>query len=141
MHIADGTWTRCARWTAAAAALRGAAARALLRPGLGLGHRPAAAHRLGRPADRRAMLGCFIGVLSQASARRPRLQDAHEAIAAMVATFIATAVAHYAAPLSLQNVIVASLIVLMPGLTLTTAVAELSEPSSWPRAPRASPTR
>jgi hypothetical protein len=48
------------------------------------------------------------------------------AIAAMVATFIATAIAHFVAPLSLQNVIVASLIVLMPGLTLTTAVSELS---------------
>jgi uncharacterized membrane protein YjjP (DUF1212 family) len=73
-----------------------------------------------------ALLGCFIGVLGQLSERRPRLQDAQDAIAAMVATFIATAVAHYVAPLSLQNVIVASLIVLMPGLTLTTAVSELS---------------
>ena len=73
-----------------------------------------------------AVLGCFIGVLAQLSERRPRMQDASEAIAAMVATFIATAVAHYLAPLSLQNVIVAALIVLMPGLTLTTAVSELS---------------
>jgi len=73
-----------------------------------------------------ALLGCFIGVLSQASEGRPKLQDAHDAIAAMVATFIATAVASFWAPLSLQNVIVASLIVLMPGLTLTTAVSELS---------------
>jgi uncharacterized membrane protein YjjB (DUF3815 family) len=73
-----------------------------------------------------ALLGCFIGALAQASEGRPRMQDAQEAIAAMVATFIATAVAHYIAPLSLQNVIVASLIVLMPGLTLTTAVSELS---------------
>ena len=31
------------------------------------------------------------------------------------------------APLSLQGVIIASLIVLMPGLTLTTAVSELTE--------------
>ena len=73
-----------------------------------------------------ALLGCFIGVLSQLSEGRPKLQDAQDAIAAMFATFIATAVAHYLAPLSLQNVIVASLIVLMPGLTLTTAVSELS---------------
>jgi uncharacterized membrane protein YjjP (DUF1212 family) len=73
-----------------------------------------------------ALLGCFIGVLSQWSEGRPKLQDAQDAIAAMVATFIATAVASFLAPLSLQNVIVASMIVLMPGLTLTTAVSELA---------------
>jgi uncharacterized membrane protein YjjP (DUF1212 family) len=73
-----------------------------------------------------AMLGCFIGVLGQLSATRPKLQDASDAIAAMVATFVATAVASFWAPLSLQNVIVASMIVLMPGLTLTTAVSELA---------------
>ena len=72
-----------------------------------------------------AVLGCFIGLLSHAAESRPRLQDAHDAIAAMVATLLATAVATVV-PLSLQNVIVASLIVLMPGLTLTTAVSELS---------------
>ena len=73
-----------------------------------------------------ALLGCFIGELAQASERRPRLQDASDAIAAMVATFLATAIATFVAPLSLQNVIISSLIVLMPGLTLTTAVSELS---------------
>jgi len=73
-----------------------------------------------------SLLGGFIGVLAQLSERRPRLQEAQDAIAAMVATFIATAVASFWAPLSLQNVIVASLIVLMPGLTLTTAVSELA---------------
>jgi uncharacterized membrane protein YjjB (DUF3815 family) len=73
-----------------------------------------------------ALLGCFIGVLGQLSEGRPKLQDAQDAIAAMVATFIATAVGSFWAPLSLQNVIVASLIVLMPGLTLTTAVSELA---------------
>jgi uncharacterized membrane protein YjjP (DUF1212 family) len=73
-----------------------------------------------------SLLGGFIGVLAQLSERRPRLQEAQDAIAAMVATFIATAVASFWAPLSLQNVIVASMIVLMPGLTLTTAVSELA---------------
>jgi uncharacterized membrane protein YjjP (DUF1212 family) len=73
-----------------------------------------------------AMLGCFIGVLGQLSEGRPKLQDAQDAIAAMVATFIATAIGTFWAHLSLQNVIVASLIVLMPGLTLTTAVSELA---------------
>jgi len=49
-----------------------------------------------------------------------------EAVAALVATVLATAFAHFVAPLSLQTVIVAALIVLMPGLSLTTAVSELA---------------
>jgi uncharacterized membrane protein YjjB (DUF3815 family) len=47
-------------------------------------------------------------------------------VAAIIATTLATAFAHFVAPLSLQTVIVAALIVLMPGLSLTTAVSELA---------------
>ena len=43
-----------------------------------------------------------------------------------MATLAASAVAAFVAPLTLQGVIVAALIVLMPGLTLTNAVSELS---------------
>jgi uncharacterized membrane protein YjjP (DUF1212 family) len=73
-----------------------------------------------------AILGMLIGVLTEYSATRPRWRDAHEAVAAFVATLAATTVACFIAPLTLQGVIVAALIVLMPGLTLTNAVAELS---------------
>ncbi len=73
-----------------------------------------------------ALLGCGIGVLAEASHGRPRLDHAHEAVAAFLVTLIATAVATFVAPLSLQGVIIAGLIVLMPGLTLTTAVSELA---------------
>ncbi|MGH8030013.1 MAG: threonine/serine ThrE exporter family protein, partial [Arenimonas sp.] len=73
-----------------------------------------------------AILGMLIGVLTEYSATRPRWRDAHEAVAAFVATIAASAVAAFIAPLTLQGVIVAALIVLMPGLTLTNAVAELS---------------
>ena len=72
-----------------------------------------------------AVLGMVIGALTVFSENRPRWRDAHEAMAAFVATFFASAVATVL-PLSLQNVVIASLIVLMPGLALTTAVAELS---------------
>jgi uncharacterized membrane protein YjjP (DUF1212 family) len=73
-----------------------------------------------------AVLGMLIGVMTEYSATRPRWRDAHEAVAAFVATVLATFVATFIAPLTLQGVIVAALIVLMPGLTLTTAVSELS---------------
>jgi len=72
------------------------------------------------------LIGLCIGLLMAAAARRPRLAEASEALAAMMATFLAIAFAMFVAPLSLQTVIIASLIVLMPGLMLTTAVAELS---------------
>jgi uncharacterized membrane protein YjjP (DUF1212 family) len=73
-----------------------------------------------------AVLGTLIGVLTEYSVTRPRWRDAHEAVAAFVATVAASAVAAFVAPLSLQGVTVAALIVLMPGLTLTNAVSELS---------------
>lgn len=72
------------------------------------------------------VIGIVIGVMSVMAAERPRLAEALEALAALVATLAAAAVASFVAPLSLQTVIVASLIVLMPGLTLTNAINELA---------------
>lgn len=71
-------------------------------------------------------LGLLVGGLSVHSAGRPHLGAALEAVAALAVTALATAFAHFVAPLSLQTVIVGALIVLMPGLSLTTAVAELA---------------
>ncbi|MFY2763653.1 threonine/serine ThrE exporter family protein [Arenimonas sp. MALMAid1274] len=71
-------------------------------------------------------IGIVIGVLYVLAAGRPRLSEALEAIAALIATLLAAAVASFVEPLSLKTVIVASLIVLMPGLMLTNAVSELS---------------
>jgi uncharacterized membrane protein YjjP (DUF1212 family) len=73
-----------------------------------------------------ALLGCVIGLLAEASLARPSLDHALEAIAAFMVTLMASAVAAFVAPLALQGVIIAGLIVLMPGLSLTTAVSELS---------------
>ncbi|HEX5754922.1 MAG TPA: threonine/serine exporter family protein [Arenimonas sp.] len=73
-----------------------------------------------------AVLGWIIGALFMLGAGRPRLSEALEAIAALVATLLAAAVASFVVALSLKTVIIAALIVLMPGLALTTAVAELS---------------
>jgi uncharacterized membrane protein YjjP (DUF1212 family) len=72
------------------------------------------------------VLGLIIGIISIAARTRPHLSVASEAIAAIVATVLAAAVAHFIAPLSVQTVVIAALIVLMPGLSLSTAVNELA---------------
>lgn len=71
-------------------------------------------------------LGLLIGAIAVAARTRPHLAAASEAIAAIVATVLAAGFAHFVAPLSVQTVVIASLIVLMPGLSLTTAVTELA---------------
>lgn len=73
-----------------------------------------------------AVIGWLIGALSMAAATRPRLLEASDAVAALVATLLAAGVASWLLPLTLNLVVVASLIVLLPGLMLTNAVAELT---------------
>jgi uncharacterized membrane protein YjjP (DUF1212 family) len=73
-----------------------------------------------------ACLGLLIGAITVVGRRHRDLAPASEAISALAATLLASAFAHYVAPLSLQTVVVAALIVLMPGMGLTTAVAELA---------------
>jgi len=73
-----------------------------------------------------ALIGAMIGVVYLLSLGRPNIAAASDAICALLATLIATLVAVYVTPLALRSVVIASLIVLMPGLTLTTAVRELS---------------
>ena len=71
-------------------------------------------------------LGTLIGAVETAARSRPHLAAASEAISAILATVLAAAFAHFVAPLSIQTVVIAALIVLMPGLTLTTAITELA---------------
>ncbi len=73
-----------------------------------------------------AIIGWIIGILHVLGGKRPHLNEAMEPLSALIATFLAAMTATFIAPLSLKTVIVAALIVLMPGLTLTTAVTELS---------------
>lgn len=72
------------------------------------------------------VIGTLVGALSVAAERRPGLRPSLEALSALAATLVATLIDIYVAPLTLRLVVIASLIVLMPGLTLTTAVRELS---------------
>jgi uncharacterized membrane protein YjjP (DUF1212 family) len=71
-------------------------------------------------------IGILVGLLGALCDRRPRLRPSFEAISALAATLIATVISVYVVPLSLKSVVLASVIVLLPGLTLTTAVRELS---------------
>ncbi len=72
------------------------------------------------------LVGAIIGVIDRLSVRHPNIAAASEAVSALLATLIATLVAVYVTPITVRPVIIASLIVLMPGMTLTTAVRELS---------------
>jgi uncharacterized membrane protein YjjP (DUF1212 family) len=73
-----------------------------------------------------SLVGLVIGLINVASVGRPNIAAAAEALAALLATLIATGIAVYVTPLAVRSVVIASLIVLMPGMTLTTAVRELS---------------
>jgi uncharacterized membrane protein YjjP (DUF1212 family) len=72
------------------------------------------------------VIGTVVGMLAVVCEMRPPLRPSLEAISALLATIIATLVSVYLVPLNLKSVVLASLIVLLPGLTLTTAVRELS---------------
>ena len=71
-------------------------------------------------------IGTLIGVLSMLGGNRPRLANALDAVAALMAMLLAAAVATWITPLSLKTVVIASVIVLLPGMMLTNAVAELT---------------
>lgn len=72
-------------------------------------------------------IGLAIGALDYVRARRPgRIDAGFEAIAALAAGLLVLAVRQWDAALNVNSVLVASLIVLLPGLTLTTAVNELA---------------
>jgi uncharacterized membrane protein YjjP (DUF1212 family) len=70
--------------------------------------------------------GLLIGLLELASRGRPQMREAGEALSALAAGFVAILVAAFVGPLNLNTVIIASLIVLVPGMTLTNAVNELT---------------
>jgi len=71
-------------------------------------------------------IGLLIGLLDIATQNRPRLKEANEALAAVLAGVVAVLVASLIGPLNLNTVIISSLIVLMPGMSLTNAVNELT---------------
>jgi len=73
-----------------------------------------------------ALIGLLIGLLSRLAENRPALKEASDAVSALLAGLVAVLVANLAQPLNLNTVIIASLVVLLPGLALTNAVNELT---------------
>jgi len=73
-----------------------------------------------------AVVGVMIGAIALASEGRPRVAASFEAVSALLATLITTAVGTWLVALNVKAVVLAALIVLLPGLSLTTAVRELS---------------
>ncbi len=72
------------------------------------------------------VIGLMIGFLDAAAQSRPRLSEAFEAIAGLLAGTVTILVASLIGPLNLNTVIIASLIVLLPGMALTNAMNELT---------------
>ncbi|NUS37804.1 MAG: threonine/serine exporter family protein [Lysobacter sp.] len=72
------------------------------------------------------LTGLLIGGLDLLAQARPQLREAGDAVAALVAALVAVLVASFVGPLNLNTVIIASLIVLLPGMSLTNAVNELT---------------
>ncbi|MGH8190257.1 MAG: threonine/serine ThrE exporter family protein [Rhodanobacteraceae bacterium] len=72
------------------------------------------------------LIGLLIGAIVVSGYGRPRLAVASDALAALVATFIATMISAWLVPLSLKLVVLSALIVLVPGMSLTNAVRELT---------------
>src|SRR5690606_38670865 len=72
------------------------------------------------------LIGLVVGLLDWYAGKRPQLKEAGEAVAAIVASTVAIAVASFVGPLNLNTVVIASVIVLLPGLALTNAFSELT---------------
>jgi uncharacterized membrane protein YjjP (DUF1212 family) len=73
-----------------------------------------------------AVIGVIIGGITLLAASRPRLAVASDAICALVATGVTIVVSAFVVPLAIKSVVLASLIILIPGMSLTTAVREIS---------------
>lgn len=71
-------------------------------------------------------VGLLIGLLDLYKTGRPRLVEANEAVAGMVAGTLVVLVATFVGPVNLNTTIIASLIVLLPGLALSNAMNELT---------------
>jgi uncharacterized membrane protein YjjP (DUF1212 family) len=80
----------------------------------------------GREIAAATVLGLGLRLFSLVAAPQPRLGRVFEPMAAFLVSAAAVALAHLLGPLSVLTATLAGLIVLLPGLTLTTALSELS---------------
>lgn len=82
----------------------------------------------GSPADigSAAVMGLMLGVLAQLTPSMPRLAATFEALAAFLVALLTAWIAAMVVPISPRLVLTAGIIVLLPGLTLTTAATEVA---------------
>jgi uncharacterized membrane protein YjjP (DUF1212 family) len=73
-----------------------------------------------------AAMGLLLGVLHLALADRRRFAGGLDAMCAIVAAFVVAAADHWIAPINTKSTLLASLIVLVPGLSITSAAVELA---------------
>jgi len=74
-----------------------------------------------------ALIGLIVGLIAVASKTRPMLDHLLPAICAFIATFLALAVNDwFDAEITTSVVVISGLIILLPGLSLTIALAELA---------------
>jgi len=73
-----------------------------------------------------AITGLLIGLLDQYTSPRPALKEASDALAALIAGTVVSLVAATIGPLNLNTVVIASLVVLLPGMAITNAMNELA---------------
>ena len=73
-----------------------------------------------------ALIGVFIGLLSILTGRFPAVGGVFEPLAAFSASALAAGMSFMIGPYAVSNSMLGGLIVLMPGLTLTVAMIELS---------------
>lgn len=73
-----------------------------------------------------AATGLLIGLLDQYTGARPAMKEASDALAALIAGAVISLVAVVVGPLNLNTVVIASLVVLLPGMAITNAMNELS---------------
>jgi uncharacterized membrane protein YjjP (DUF1212 family) len=80
----------------------------------------------GREVAVAALIGLIIGLLSQLADRRTSVKRLFEPIAAFTAAVLASACGVYFGTQSISNDVLAGLIVLLPGLMLTSAMIEIA---------------
>ena len=73
-----------------------------------------------------AVIGLLGGVLAMVARRRPAVGRLFEPLSAFAASFLAVTASHLLGPLSVHLATLAGIIILIPGLTFTVAVTELS---------------
>jgi uncharacterized membrane protein YjjP (DUF1212 family) len=73
-----------------------------------------------------AFVGAFLGLVHLLLGAKRRFAGGLDALCAIAAAFIVTAAAHFIAPIDYSRTLLASVIVLVPGLSITSAAAEIA---------------